>query len=613
MGGASDSINKNSSNLPESLSLSSETPFAPSQTISKGYAMVHWALLLIVKYPLPGKINNLWLLSVIKLSFSRKQLVGNALGTQDLPGLGRHLDPVSALELTGESRHSSDSEHIARSSAIKTLARGDDLVPAGEEQRLLDFGPCYNGHHEVVIQIESGGKKSSGRSSNPIRSSSDLDTYHIQGNPNTLERLDHSQVNSIQRKETCVICQETLEAGQISRILRCRHLFHTHCIDKWFEQLHASCPLFCNTSNAYTPSVSERARMLMLSFRRPTGGNTAMLVHNTDGTSRGVITFDTRDICRLFLVGMLSVASIAFAFVISILVLANYIYCSTTGFIRLTWGNWANKDKEVADFVLCFPQRSLVENVLATQDLPGLGRHPSPVSALELTAGSSRAEHSSEHISRNSAIQTYARNHDHSPGGEEQRLLDFVPCSSQHARHEVATEFETEGKELFCGTSNSIRSGSNLHTYHVKGNPRTLERLSPSQVDSIQRKDTCVICLESLGTGQISRILRCQHLFHTHCIDKWLENLRACCPFFCNRSRDYNPSAYEKARMLMISLRRPTGGTTSLRVFNTDGTCSGFITFVTRDVCVEFLVSALWLSGLAFVVVGLILILTGYI
>ncbi|KAI9601770.1 hypothetical protein KEM48_001055 [Puccinia striiformis f. sp. tritici PST-130] len=85
-------------------------------------------------------------------------LVGNALGTQDLPGLGRHLDPVSALELTGESRHSSDSEHIARSSAIKTLARGDDLVPAGEEQRLLDFGPCYNGHHEVVIQIESGGK-----------------------------------------------------------------------------------------------------------------------------------------------------------------------------------------------------------------------------------------------------------------------------------------------------------------------------------------------------------------------------------------------------------------------------------------------------------------------
>lgn len=39
---------------------------------------------------------------------------------------------------------------------------------------------------------------------------------------------------------------------------------------------------------------------------------------------------------------------------------------------------------------------------------------------------------------------------------------------------------------------------------------------------------TCAVCLEPLGTGQLTRRLPCLHVFHVRCIDRWLWQHHTC-------------------------------------------------------------------------------------
>lgn len=45
--------------------------------------------------------------------------------------------------------------------------------------------------------------------------------------------------------ETCQICQEDLEVGEILKILPCGHEFHKGCIVKWLTECKDTCPLTC--------------------------------------------------------------------------------------------------------------------------------------------------------------------------------------------------------------------------------------------------------------------------------------------------------------------------------------------------------------------------------
>ena len=47
-------------------------------------------------------------------------------------------------------------------------------------------------------------------------------------------------------KEECTICIEKLK-GKVVRTLRCNHIFHKECIDKWICSNHNTCPN-CNGS-----------------------------------------------------------------------------------------------------------------------------------------------------------------------------------------------------------------------------------------------------------------------------------------------------------------------------------------------------------------------------
>ncbi|KAK9474068.1 uncharacterized protein V1510DRAFT_401556 [Dipodascopsis tothii] len=70
--------------------------------------------------------------------------------------------------------------------------------------------------------------------------------------------------------------------------------------------------------------------------------------------------------------------------------------------------------------------------------------------------------------------------------------------------------------------------------YDVKGTEYAVRTLS---------QPTCAICLDDFVEGTVVRELPCQHIFHTNCIDPFLQNLSPLCPM-CKRSalpRGYIP------------------------------------------------------------------------
>ena len=46
--------------------------------------------------------------------------------------------------------------------------------------------------------------------------------------------------------DICVICQEDLSTNPVFELLDCKHSFHQRCINAWFRQGNAKCPL-CNS------------------------------------------------------------------------------------------------------------------------------------------------------------------------------------------------------------------------------------------------------------------------------------------------------------------------------------------------------------------------------
>ncbi|CAI6090555.1 unnamed protein product [Clonostachys chloroleuca] len=43
--------------------------------------------------------------------------------------------------------------------------------------------------------------------------------------------------------EVCAICIDVIEDQDDVRRLKCKHVFHTSCIDSWFQKRHVDCPL----------------------------------------------------------------------------------------------------------------------------------------------------------------------------------------------------------------------------------------------------------------------------------------------------------------------------------------------------------------------------------
>ncbi|KAL9241970.1 hypothetical protein vseg_016020 [Gypsophila vaccaria] len=48
--------------------------------------------------------------------------------------------------------------------------------------------------------------------------------------------------------------------------------------------------------------------------------------------------------------------------------------------------------------------------------------------------------------------------------------------------------------------------------------------------DDVEVKEKCVFCLSGLREGDRVRKLTCKHVFHTHCLDGWIGQMKFSCP-----------------------------------------------------------------------------------
>ncbi|MCD9643381.1 Ubiquitin-protein ligase [Datura stramonium] len=60
---------------------------------------------------------------------------------------------------------------------------------------------------------------------------------------------------------TCVVCLHRLGDGDRVRKLACRHVFHTECLDGWFNTLNLNCPLCRSTFVSGERVVRARRRV----------------------------------------------------------------------------------------------------------------------------------------------------------------------------------------------------------------------------------------------------------------------------------------------------------------------------------------------------------------
>ncbi|CUS24847.1 LAQU0S20e01200g1_1 [Lachancea quebecensis] len=105
-------------------------------------------------------------------------------------------------------------------------------------------------------------------------------------------------------------------------------------------------------------------------------------------------------------------------------------------------------------------------------------------------------------------------------------LEDFSHCTSllkitEAVKSEVDIDFQDKPKTLslnaFCEIFPTTQYGSFREQYPVDD------------------QESCVICQEQLNDLNNVRVLGCSHVFHTHCIDRWVCGNSACCPL-CKRS-----------------------------------------------------------------------------
>ncbi|CAG8537600.1 13609_t:CDS:2 [Ambispora leptoticha] len=101
--------------------------------------------------------------------------------------------------------------------------------------------------------------------------------------------------------------------------------------------------------------------------------------------------------------------------------------------------------------------------------------------------------------------------------------------------------------------SKSRRDSSRSITF----NPRKIGDLSMTE-EKRYSNDMCSICLEEFQDGEILRLLpNCSHLYHTDCVDKWLNTKSSQCPL-CKK--DCTPAEIAKKRQKTKQLQSRLSG-----------------------------------------------------
>ncbi|KAJ7943243.1 RING-H2 finger protein ATL47-like, partial [Quillaja saponaria] len=63
----------------------------------------------------------------------------------------------------------------------------------------------------------------------------------------------------------CAVCLCKIEQGEEIKELRCKHLFHRDCLDRWVDYKHDTCPL-CRDFIAPRTAIGEVGEVLLFKF-----------------------------------------------------------------------------------------------------------------------------------------------------------------------------------------------------------------------------------------------------------------------------------------------------------------------------------------------------------
>ncbi|KAL0424816.1 UNVERIFIED_CONTAM: putative E3 ubiquitin-protein ligase XERICO [Sesamum radiatum] len=69
--------------------------------------------------------------------------------------------------------------------------------------------------------------------------------------------------NDSEESEECAVCLCKIDIGDEVRELRCNHLFHKACLDRWLGYGHMTCPL-CRNNLRLPPGTTDLHQELVL-------------------------------------------------------------------------------------------------------------------------------------------------------------------------------------------------------------------------------------------------------------------------------------------------------------------------------------------------------------
>jgi hypothetical protein len=60
---------------------------------------------------------------------------------------------------------------------------------------------------------------------------------------NILNTLPTIPVDETHLNDQCIICMESYSLGQQMKLLPCKHMFHSNCIETYLKEFSTQCPL----------------------------------------------------------------------------------------------------------------------------------------------------------------------------------------------------------------------------------------------------------------------------------------------------------------------------------------------------------------------------------
>lgn len=123
---------------------------------------------------------------------------------------------------------------------------------AGQDLVLGRFLPLFEAFDEIIGVLAVGAEPRGGEAEVDVGAAPDWAIEALPTHTGTLEEMQALPVEH----QTCSICLEDFQAGEVQRTLPCFHRFHQPCIDAWLHRC-GSCPICKHQCTGHGPNATE--------------------------------------------------------------------------------------------------------------------------------------------------------------------------------------------------------------------------------------------------------------------------------------------------------------------------------------------------------------------